>query len=92
MLILRQDLTLLGLGVITAVQKNLQRHSIYRISTDTGTDCWLRLKKRRSQSGTEFQPLRKVLHGFKAAVGPREESSGALQDQDLSKKDEEKAE
>ena len=64
MLILRQDHTLLGLGVVTAVHKSLQRQSFYRISTDTGTDCWLRLKRRARQSGTEFQPLRKVLYTF----------------------------
>lgn len=64
MLILRKNLTLLGLGVITAVYKGLQRQSYYRISTDTNTDCWLRLKKSQRQAGTEFQPLRKVLHGL----------------------------
>ena len=52
-----------GIGVITAVRKNLQRQSEYRVSTDTSADCWLKLRKCSSQRGVEFQPLRKVLFG-----------------------------
>jgi hypothetical protein len=61
--ILGADRSLLGLGVVTGVKRAaLTRRSLYRISTHTGTDCWLKLKKSTKQAGMEFQPLRKVLY------------------------------
>ena len=54
----------------------------YRISSDVSLDCWMRLKCDTNQTGTEFQPLRKVLHtrqvyGKLKIIPPPTESTGA---------------
>jgi len=53
-----------NLYVVTDVRKNLMGKTEFRLSRFKFEDTWVKLRRRDGGGGSEFRPMRKVLHGL----------------------------